>query len=190
MIKGLKISGVLLIIVGVLLLFFQILNFTSSTTRIGLPGNVKGFSDVKIINEKEVKMVFAKAENKMIENVDSYKKWNNISIFGSWAAFFLGAIITLLAGYLGYNKTENFSSDLLQSSLKHKVRLSKIIGLLAAGATIMTGFSVKAKEEAEARRTKGLEIRDLIIASYKDVQQAKPEEVTFILEKLKLQSNF
>ncbi len=190
MIKILKVSGLLLLLIGIFFIVYQLIISTDPTTKISLPGNVKGFSDVKIINEKEVKLVFAKAEETMNQNAEAYKKWNNISIFASWGAFFLGAVITLFAGYLGYNKTENLSTELLQSSLAGKLKLAKTIGLLAAAATIMTGFSVKAKEEAEARRTKGIEIRDLIIASYKDIQQANAEEVTLILEKLKLQSSF
>jgi hypothetical protein len=113
-----------------------------------------------------------------------------VSVFASWAAFFLSGIITLLAGYLGFYGTENVNMESLQASIKGKEKLSKIVGLIAAAATLMTGFSVKAKEEAEARRAKGVQIRDLIIASYKDIQLAKPDEVTVILQKLKLESSF
>jgi hypothetical protein len=37
---------------------------------------------------------------------ESYKKWNAVSVFGSWTAFFIGGMITLLAGYLGYTRAD------------------------------------------------------------------------------------
>ena len=190
MAKYFKIAGILLITTGVIFLIIQMLSLQSSFTSVGLPGSVKGFSDIRIPDEKEVREVFSKAEGAMNENVSAYKNWNNVSVFASWAAFFLSGIITLLAGYLGFYGTENVNMESLQASIKGKEKLSKIVGLMAAAATLMTGFSVKAKEEAEARRAKGVQIRDLIIASYKDIQLAKPDEVTVILQKLKLESSF
>ncbi|MGC4102301.1 hypothetical protein [Ferruginibacter sp.] len=189
MIKFFKPLGITLLLCGIIFSIYQIAHYSDSTT-ISLPGNVKGFSDVKILEDPTVKQAFATAETAMAENVTSYKKWSRSSTVSSWIAFFLGGIITLLAGYLGYFKTDNISMENLQASIKDKVALTKILGILAAATTLSTGFSVKAKEEAETKRAKGIEIRDLIIASYKDIQQAKPNEITLIIEKLKLQSSF
>jgi hypothetical protein len=40
-----------------------------------------------------------------------------VSVFASWAAFFLSGIITLLAGYLGFYGTENVNMESLQASI-------------------------------------------------------------------------
>src|ERR1041385_7329735 len=105
MVKALKIVGLLLLLTGIIFFLSQVFSFNANVTRITLPGNIKGFSDIRIANEQDVKAAFAKAETAMNENVASYKKWNSISVFASWAAFFLSSIITLLAGYLGFYKT-------------------------------------------------------------------------------------
>lgn len=189
-----KLIGICLIAGGFVILIISIFNPQNELQQITLPGNIKGFSDGSLkalsnVSEQELSNAFIKAQTAMDENVAAFKWWDRISTIGSWLAFFLGGIITLLAGYLGYAKGDAPVEAVL-AAVKNKVKLSRTVGIIAAIATLSTGLSVKAKEESEFKRRKGIEIRDLIIASYKDLQSAKPEEVKIIIEKLQLQSSF
>ncbi len=168
---------------------FVIIAIINKQEDVSLIYRTEGFSGFNLkISEKEVDSAFDNAKESMSRHAKGYKAWELVNTITTWLAFILSGIIALIAGYLGFvNQTPDQTASSLILALQAKTRTSRIIGLIAATATLLAGLSVKAKESSQDEKTTAVEIRDTIIASYKDLQNAQSEsDANIVLEKLRL----
>jgi uncharacterized YccA/Bax inhibitor family protein len=188
-VKGLLLTlGLLVLLVFITVPAYRLIN---NLEHIGVIYRTEGFSGYPVkISAQEIDQVFDKAKRSMEHKASSYRNWEITSIVTTWLAFGLSAIITLMAGFHGTLREENPSSaSSLMEKLNQRGKTVRLIGLVAGLVTVLTAASVKSKQIGTEERQKAVDLRDLITASYKDIQNASSEaDARAVLEKLRLSS--
>jgi hypothetical protein len=137
----------------------------------------------------DIQKQLASARQRMDDRF-SYSEWARYAATGGdWLAFLLTAFITLLAGYHGRTlglaaPTAQGVADLVKDQ---SARFTRTVGLVAAGAAILTGLSAKAKDVSDGFYNDAIALQTAAMNARKDLVKAPDaSSAQDILDQLRL----
>lgn len=126
---------------------------------------------------EEIKQILDKGKLKIIEDKELFQKYHWGGELTKWIGFASTAIITIIAGSFEMNKTQKESV---------KIGKFKIIGFLAAVATVCTLLATKLNETATLKKETAKELTTEIIVLKTKLKDHPDQESNILLELINL----
>jgi hypothetical protein len=140
---------------------------------------VIGFGTASVVSQAEVEAAIERAILEMDRRYAASNKLKLISYCSAWGSCLATAVITLICGYFGRPPADQ---NAMKELVERSVKLTRVLGLLAALAAILTVLSSRLDHDSEDRYRSATTLKQGIEETYQTI--GSTDDPTLIRKKL------
>lgn len=161
--------------------------FTEKPQRHNLDfaGYGHGFDGDSKLPREKIQAALEEARDSMRSRVKTSQILGNVQIVLQWAGFFLGAVVTVIAGYHWQTTAEDMKLTELKKALGRNAKSMRYMGVMSGLAAVLTVAAAKTGDAATTFYERAKETQGRLNAATSDLQNAKDaEEAQAVLDDL------